>query len=149
MRKDERQRPIIENDNFCFFCIFVRCLGTHFIIFHYNSFLAKEKTHGSRHLCRAISGSILSPLLNSIGQLSQNTLGIIPTDTSISDGNAVFEARFSFLGHLLVAFADVGFDHYAHDCFFSSGDLGGEFVGDFGLVHVVFFGIAVAVCVEG
>jgi hypothetical protein len=90
-------------------------------------------------LSRTIGSSILSSLLHSIRQFSQHALSIIPPDTSVCDGNAVFKARFSFLGHLLVALAEVGFDHYAHDCFFSGGDLGGEFVGDFWLVHVVFF----------
>jgi hypothetical protein len=91
---------------------------------------------------------MLSSLLNSIGQFGQDALGVVPTDTCVGDGNSVFETRLSFLGHLLVAFADVRFDHDAHDGFFARGDLGGEFVGDLWLVHVVLFRVAVAVCLK-
>jgi hypothetical protein len=91
---------------------------------------------------------MLSSLLNSIGQLGQDLFSIFPTDTCVGDGDCVFETRLSFLGHLLVALVDVRFDHDAHDCFFSSGDLGGEFVGDLGLVHVVLFRVAVTVMTE-
>ena len=88
---------------------------------------------------------MLSSLLNGIGQLGEDLLGVLPTDTCVSDGDCVFEARLSFLGHLLVALVDVRFDHDAHDGFFAGGNLGREFVGDLGLVHVVLFRVAVAV----
>lgn len=87
---------------------------------------------------------MLSSLLDGIGQLSQNALGVLPADTCVGDGDCVFEARFSFLGHLLVAFVDVRFDHDTHDGFFTGGNLGGELVGDLGLVLVVLLGVTVA-----
>jgi hypothetical protein len=88
---------------------------------------------------------MLSSLLNGIGQFGEDLLGVLPADTCVGDGDCVFEARLSFLGHLLVALVDVRFDHDAHDGLFASGDLGSEFVSDLGLVHVVLFRVAMAV----
>lgn len=112
---------------------------------HYLSLQIILKSGRNITLCGAIGSDVLSSLLDGIGQLGQNEFGILPTDTCIGDGDCVFETRLSFLGHLLVALVDVRFDHDTHDGFFTSGNLGREFVGDLGLVLVILLGIAVAV----
>jgi hypothetical protein len=116
MKKDERQRIMFKNDNFWFFCISVRAWDT----LHYLSlyFILSPKRNFARSfeiLCRAICNGMLSSLLNSIGQFGQDALGVVPTDTCVGDGDSVFKTGLALLGHLLVAFADVRFDHDAHD----------------------------------
>ena len=59
------------------------------------------------HLSGAVCGGVLSSLLDGVGQLGQNALGVFPADTCVGDGDGVLEAGLSFLGHLLAALVDV------------------------------------------
>lgn len=84
----------------------------------------------------------LPPRAHRVRQSFQHVDRGVPSDARIRDADALFEARGAFGRHFLAAFVQVGFDHDADDAGFAGADLGGDGLGDEGLVAVIFLGVA-------
>lgn len=90
-----------------------------------------------------IASSLLrSPLRNRSSQILKHRNRSLPIYACIRDTDALFQRTGALGGDFLIALFNVGFDHDADDAGFAFADLVGDDFGDFGLVAVVFVGVA-------
>ena len=86
--------------------------------------------------------NMCSSSTHSFSQLLENLDRGIPIDTGVSDTDTFFQSLGAFCRDFLVAFIDVGLDHHADDGGLAFAELVADDLSDFGLVAVVFVGIA-------
>ena len=88
-----------------------------------------------------LAGHGTSPtILDGLRQRTQGRSGGLKVNTSVRDTDTLF-AAFQTLGGLLVALAEVGFHHDAHDGVFTLAELLLDDLEHFGLVVVVLLGV--------
>ncbi len=77
-----------------------------------------------------------------LGELFENFLGGVPTDTGIRDADTLLEAGWSLRGNLLVALVQIGLDHHPHDARLPVPNLIPDHLGHLRLIAVILVGIA-------
>lgn len=70
-------------------------------------------------------------------EVLKNVDSRIPVNAGVGDANAPLQTRWALRRYLLVAFVDVGLDHYTNDGLLSLSELVGDDLGDLGLVSVI------------
>ena len=76
------------------------------------------------------------------GELFENFHGGVPVDACVGDADTLLEPGWPFRGHLLVAFGQVGLDHYSHNARLSLSNLLPNDLSNLGLVPVILVGVA-------